>query len=154
MFSEIGSALASIKTFSDFTALVLQTKVTAAIREKAIESQAAIISVQTAMLMLQTQYQSLLSEKAELEKHLVQIEDWKTKASKYFLKAVDPGIFVYAFNPEVDNTTPEHWLCAHCYEKNESSILERTASDGRGVVFLCFRCQNSIRTSTMPGEVA
>ncbi|HSP63722.1 MAG TPA: hypothetical protein VLQ90_12115 [Pyrinomonadaceae bacterium] len=99
MLSEIGSALTAMKTVSDFTGLVLQAKVTAAVREKAIESQAAIISVQTAMLTLQTQYQSLLSEKAELENRLVQAEDWDAQARNYFLEDLGAGIFVYAFEP-------------------------------------------------------
>src|SRR5713226_9329470 len=100
MFSEIGSALASIKTFSDFTGLVLQAKVTSAIREKAIESQAAIISVQNAMLMLQTQYQALLNERTKLEDRLAKIESWDAEASKYVLHDPGSGVFVYALDPK------------------------------------------------------
>lgn len=153
MLEQIPAALASIKTFSDFTGFVLQSKVDAAVKEKAIESQAAIISVQAVMLNLQSQYQSLLQEKDELKKQLIETENWNAEASKYSLIAVDPGIFVYALYPNDSPSTPDHWLCTHCYQNKHKSILERTGSDSRGIVFLCFRCQNSIRTSWIPGEI-
>lgn len=52
MYSEIVTALSGLKTMSDLTKLVLRAKVDSAVTEKAIESQTAIISLQSAMLEL------------------------------------------------------------------------------------------------------
>lgn len=46
MYAEITSALAGLKTVSDLIGLTLKLKVDSAVTEKAIESQAAIISLQ------------------------------------------------------------------------------------------------------------
>lgn len=146
MIAETATALASIKTFSDFTGLVLQAKVTAAVREKAIESQAAIISVQSAMLTLQSQYQTLLNEKAELEKRLVAIEDWSAEAGKYELQEVGTGAFVYVLKENVNDTAPSHWLCANCYQKKQKSILQQATPyvTRVGATFICHRCQSTL----------
>lgn len=141
MYSEIATALASVKTFADLTSLILQAKVTVAVREKAIESQAAIISVQTVLLDLQSQYQSLLREKDELEKRLAEVEDWKVEAAKYSLKEVASGAFVYAPKPDADLLAPDHWLCTRCYHERKKSILQRTVAR---VIYLCPTCQSTV----------
>ncbi len=60
MYAEIAAAAASIKTFRELTALILKAKVDSAVTQKAIESEAAIIALQTAIINLQFQHQSLL----------------------------------------------------------------------------------------------
>jgi hypothetical protein len=152
MLAEIAATLTGLNTFKSFTEFALQAHVDAALREKAIESQAAIISVQSAMLALQSQYQSLLDEKAELEKRLIEIEDWKAEASKYSLKEVGPGAFVYMLKADVDTTTPSHWLCARCYEDKQKSILQQvTPYIGRiGATFGCHRCRSTILFRRLP----
>lgn len=86
MYTEIAAAAASIKTFGELTTLILKAKVDTAVMEKAIESQSAIISLQATMLGLQAQQQALLTEKAELERRLALVEDWKIEAENYSLK--------------------------------------------------------------------
>jgi hypothetical protein len=140
---EIGAALAGIKTFTELTTLILKAKVDSAVREKAIESQAAVISLQTSMMTLQSQYQSLLREKDELEKRLVEIEDWKVEAAKYSLKELVPGALVYAPNSDAGDTAPEHWLCTRCYQERKKSILQRTIMPR---VYVCPACQTTVTT--------
>lgn len=145
---EITTALASLKTVSDLIGLTLRAKVDSAVTQKAIESQSAIISLQTAMLHLQSEHQSLLNEKVQLERQLAESFTWAEECQKYDLEEIDEGIFVYA--PR--SGSPAHWLCTRCFQDKKKSILNRTGSDSRGLIFLCFVCQNSIRVQTTPKE--
>src|SRR5438445_59992 len=108
MYSEIVTALSGLKTMSDLTKLVLRAKVDSAVTEKAIESQTAIISLQSAMLELQSQYQLLSVEKEELKQQLIESEEWKMERQNYTLTEICTGVFVYAWNG--NDTTPSHWL--------------------------------------------
>lgn len=133
MFSEMASALASVKTVGDFTTFIIKAKVTDAVREKAIESQSVIVALQNTMMTLQAQYQSLLQEKDSLEKKLIEIQDWKAEAANYSLQEIEPGIFVYAYDPKIQPSAPKHWLCAKCYHDRQTSILERTGNHSKGI---------------------
>lgn len=152
MYAEIAAAAASIKTFSDLTTLILKTKVDSAVTAKAIESQSAIISLQDAMLNLQSQHQSLLREKEVLEKRLIDAEDWNAEASKYSLKEIAPGVFVYVLNLNGDSPTPTHWLCSRCYQEKRKSILQKTGKSGGANIYLCLLCQNTLLIYGTPGE--
>lgn len=136
----------------NFWSLLKRVKTTSALREQAIESQAAIIELQTTLLNMQSQYQGLLQEKDALKKQLAKMEDWKSEAAKYELQNLWGGVFVYAQRPEYDRLTQAHWLCTRCYEDGQKSVLVRTGRDANGVIFLCFRCQNSIRTRGTPDK--
>jgi hypothetical protein len=145
---EIPSALAAIQTIKNLAKSAIDVKTTSALREQAIESQAAIIELQTTLLNMQSQYQNLLQEKDALKKQLAEMEDWKSEAAKYELQDLGGGIFVYAQRPEYNALAPAHWLCTRCYEDKQKSVLMRTTGDARGVIFLCFRCENSIRVKS------
>jgi DNA-directed RNA polymerase subunit RPC12/RpoP len=145
---EITAALASLKSVSDLVKLALELKIDSAVTEKAIESQSAIISIQSVLLALQSEHQALLKEKAELEQLITQANDWKDEFKKYDLEQVEPGIFVYE-----PKQGPVYWLCSRCFEDRRKSILNRTGNDSKGIIYLCFNCQNSIRVHRNPGEV-
>jgi hypothetical protein len=149
---EIPTALATIQTVKNLVKSVIDSKTASALREQAIESQFAIMELQTTLLNMQSQYQSLLQEKDELKKQLAEIENWGTESAKYVLQDLGDGIFVYSQRPEYNALTPAHWLCTHCYENKQKSVLIRTGNDSKGIVFLCFRCQNSIRVGVLPGQ--
>ncbi len=152
MYAEIATAAASIKTFADLTSLILKTKVDSAVTEKAIESQSAIISLQTAMLALQSEHQSLLAEKAELERRLVNVQNWEAEASKYSLQEIAPGVFVYVHDSQEDGAAPSHWLCSRCYNERKKSILQKTGRMGGANIYLCLTCQNTLQIYGTPGE--
>ena len=138
---EIGAALAGIKTFTELTTLILKAKVDSAVREKAIESQAAVISLQTSMMALQAQDQSLLREKNELEKRLVEVENWEDESAKYSLKEIAPHAFAYAPKPDANDAAPEHWLCTRCYQERKKSILQQTLIPR---VYECPKCKTQV----------
>ena len=144
MYAEIATALSTVKTVSDLTSLVLKTKVDSAVTQKAIESQSAIISLQAAMLSLQSQYQELLRQNDELKKQLIDLEDWSMEAKNYRLTEIAPGVLVYARKTDDANTGPACWLCTHCYEKKQKSILQRGKMTHSGTIYSCPNCKTEI----------
>lgn len=139
MVAEITQAFSEIKIFSDLAMLVQKQKVDAAVRDKAIEAQAAIISLQSAMLSLQGQYAELMMEKDELERRLVEIENWTGEVQRYQLKEIAEGIFVRELKQDQAGAEPVHWLCTNCFAHRKKSILQRHAQD-----YVCPRCSAKI----------
>src|SRR5450432_1919454 len=125
MISEIAATLSALKTAKDFTKAVMDSKVSTALREQAVEFQFAIIETQTAIIGIQSQYQLLLQEKDALKKQLIDIEQWNVDAADYELSEIHTGVFAYVFKPNEGSTTPPHWLCAKCYQNKEKSIIQR-----------------------------
>lgn len=146
MIAEFAAGIAGLKTITELTALVLKMNVDAAVRQKAEESNFAIINAQNLMIELQSKHHELLGEKDQLEKRLVQMEDWKAQAANYDLTDVG-GIFVYASKSQEDSPTPSHWLCANCYDSSRKSILQKTHVSHRGDQYNCFGCQTEFLIS-------
>ena len=145
MISEIPAVVATLKTAKDFAKAVIDSKVSAALREQAIEFQFAIMDVQTAILDIQTKYQLLLQEKDALKQKLIDLEQWGTDAAKYELKELGAGVFAYAFQPDEGSTTPSHWLCAKCYQDKEKSILQKGLTvPPLGTIYSCPRSEGHL----------
>jgi roadblock/LC7 domain-containing protein len=144
MLAEMMTAFSSLKTVSDFATFVLNARVDAAVREKAIESQAAIVAAQSAMLNLQAQHQELLSQKDELKKQLMEMENWDAEATKYSLTDLGGGVFVYALKSDQTATQPMHYICSVCYQERKKSILQQSGKTMGGVPYACFRCKNTV----------
>jgi hypothetical protein len=132
MISEFAAGIAGLKTVGELASLLIKMNVDNAVTQKAIEANTAIINAQTLMLELQAKYQELLVQKDELEKRLIQIENWDAEAQKYALTEIVEGVFVYALKADQKDGAPAHWLCPDCYQNKKKSILQfqysRTAS--------------------------
>lgn len=124
MLAEIQSAVVTLNAISALTKAVISSKVDAALREQAIETQSALIDLNNTIFSLQSQNQSLLREKDELEKRLIEMENWQSEAQKYTLIEMTEGVFVYALKPDHKTTSPAHWLCPNCYHNKKQSILQ------------------------------
>jgi hypothetical protein len=144
MVSEINAALVTINSITALTRTVINSKVDMALREQAIETQSAVIALQNTMITLQSQYQNLLDEKNELKRQLMEIQDWEAEAKNYALTEVADKIFVYASKPTEDTTTPAHWICAHCYQNKQKSIIQRTVGTISSTIWQCPRCETQL----------
>ena len=148
MVPEIVTAIATVKSMSDITSLLIKAKVDTATTEKAIELQSSIISLQTTLLAIQAQNQDLLSAKNELEQRLIEIESWNAQAESYKLEEITSGIFVMASQPNENDCTPAHWLCANCYQKKQKAILQYNGNPSDGVHYFCPNCKNEVADHT------
>ncbi|HLA10766.1 MAG TPA: hypothetical protein VJ023_09245 [Pyrinomonadaceae bacterium] len=62
---EIPTAISTLKILKDLTKTIIDSKTTSALREQAIESQSAIIELQTSVMDMQSNYQALLQRKTD-----------------------------------------------------------------------------------------
>jgi hypothetical protein len=125
MIAEIPAALAALNNLKNLVGALTDAKAKASLREHTVELNFAIIEAQNAVIAMQSQYQSLLSEKDELKKELMERENWDAQTEKYELVQIVPGITAYALKTEYKGSTPPHWLCPACYHQRKQSILQR-----------------------------
>jgi hypothetical protein len=144
MYAEFTAALSSIKSISDLVTLIQKAKVDSAVAQKAIELQGAIISLQTAMMGIQAQNQELISEASKLKQQIADMENWETEARKYKLIQLVTDSFVYALEDDQLANQPYHWLCVHCYQNKQKSVLQRSDTRAGGWILICPQCKNEI----------
>lgn len=139
MIAEISTALTAIKSMAELTKLITNTKIDAAVREKAFELQSALLSLQSDMFAIQAQHEAVLQEKKELEQKIARFEQWESEAARYELKEIAPGAFVYAIKPESQASEPSHYLCPDCYQTKYKSILQNAGRQGAETIYACAR---------------
>ena len=144
MYVDITTALAAIKTMTEFASLAAKSKKDSAVAEKAIELNSVIIDLQSAILSIQAQNQDLLHRNSELEKKIVDMENWNATAEKYALTEIALNVFAYASKTDNDATEPPHWLCTTCFENKQKSILQRGEKTINGYVYSCGNCKNRL----------
>lgn len=146
MLSEFSTAIGTVKTLSELTALILKIKTSSAVTEKAIESQSAIISLQGSLLQLQDEYQRLLNENTETRAKLKMFEDWESFAARYELVQIDERVYAYALRSKAQRQSEvDHWLCVTCFCQNKKSILQRGQTFTTGSCeIICPRCKTMV----------
>ncbi len=146
MLSEITTALASLKAASDiikgFNALQLEV----AVKEKSTELFNIIISLQSNILSMQSEYSELLTSKSNIEKELLELKNNISDKSKYILVEIAPGILAYTPKETSNSFEPKHYLCQNCYDtKNQKSVLQRKYAEHKDLI--CNSCKSTFRLS-------
>jgi regulator of replication initiation timing len=136
---ELTAAISSIKSIGNFAAFLLNAKISTEVTQKATELQSTIITLQNSIMSVQVQNQELLDENNRLKQQLAEAQNWEAEASKYSLKQSLSGCFVYALNNDQLNMQPYHWLCPHCFQDKQKSILQKGGRE-----YLCPRCKTLI----------
>jgi len=145
MFSDITTALSSIKVANELVTLIFKTKVDSAVTQKAVELNSVILSLQSADLAIQAQNQGLLAENNRLKQELIDTKNWEAEAQKYSLTEIARGIFVYAINPDQLDGKPMHWLCTYCYEIKQKFTLQRGERHLAGDTYFCPNCKTELK---------
>jgi polyhydroxyalkanoate synthesis regulator phasin len=136
MFAEISAAIQSTKALSDLLkaakTLSNYNEVTAAVAEVNLRLMDA-----TAVALASQETQTRLTARiTELENELAKIQDWEKEASRYDLKEIDKGAFVYTLKPGATNG----------FAKKEKSILQLDNVSVAGHHYLCPNCKAEIWT--------
>ena len=107
-----------------------------------IELKNTIIDIQNNLLSIQSSYGELLDSKSQLEKKIIELEDWDRTKLNYSLIEITPGIHVCLSQESQEAGNIHPWFCAKCYNKNELSPFQRdhTSRD----IFLCHSCGSKI----------
>lgn len=117
------------------------------IREKAIELNAQVMTAQSAALAAQAAQAELVERVRELEKQVVDLEDWEREKGRYQLTEIATCVFAYATKPGMENGEPSHRICAGCYQDGRKSILQgirRTKNWTRLEFLVCHACKAEI----------
>ena len=142
--SEITATLSGIKKAIGVVKSLTSLDSHIALKSKTSELLSIIVDLHDRISSIQSQYDELLNTKNDLEKKLMEIEKWVEEKAKYKLTEISPGVFVF-LSKEVDRSiTPSHWLCAHCYENRQKSILQLHNHSAAGKTFKCPSCKNVI----------
>ena len=92
-------------------------------------------------ISLYESHSALAREKDELEKKLVEYQQWDRTASQYSLKALKSGAYVYTPNESNQSPNPMHWICPKCYGDRKKSILQFLYDFDRGHHAYCPECK-------------
>ena len=110
------------------------------------ELQQVLIQLNTNAFAIQTQNLSLLREKDDLEKQIVQLKNWKAEKQRYSLIEIHDGLVVYAVKESMSNGEAPHSLCANCFNNGKKSFLN-TIDGARGFSMLaCSVCKAQLQS--------
>lgn len=121
---DFGSLAKTVAKVGNIVQRLVNTIKEAEAKKVAIELSNFIIALQSEILSIQSEHNKLLYIKNDLEKKLIEHENWDTEKSQYELKKVTPGVFVYSHKPNDDLAEPDHWLCANCFNNGKKSIIQ------------------------------
>lgn len=83
-----------------------------------------IIAAQSQTLSLLSENVKLVQEKNDLNKKVVESENWQKTETEYELTEICPKRFIYVSKKSAESTQPEHWLCPNCWQQKKKSILQ------------------------------
>ena len=100
-----------------------------------IEFQKALINANALIASVQQQNASLLREKDDLEKQIMQLENWKAEKDRYTMVTVFEAATVYSLKESMSNGEPPHFICPVCYHLVHKTLLQPKKA-GTGFVHL------------------
>jgi hypothetical protein len=108
--------------------------------DDATRRNAAVIELQEKILSAQQSQSALVETVSVLEKTIAELKAWEADKQRYELKAITPGVFVFALKPSMTNGAPHHYICANCYASGKKSYLQQDISGSYYDQFKCQRC--------------
>jgi hypothetical protein len=104
-----------------------------------------LLTIRMDTLTLQEKHLTLINEKEELAKKLVQFEQWEKTVSEYELKKIVLGTLVYSYKKSQQSEIPPHWLCPNCWNEHKKSIFQAEYDTGEEAKYFCPECKFSFR---------
>lgn len=146
-----GAAISSLKAAFDLSKAVLDVAGAVKVQGKVFELQREILAAQSSAMAAQQAQATLLAEIGALKQQVVEVKNWDREAQNYELKAIDTGAFAYMLKPGMENGQPPHWLCAHCFNNRQKSLLQTkgqvvTPQEGRSqyAKWACNACRGEV----------
>lgn len=148
MIAEAIAAIGALKSASDTAKSLIELRDVSLVREKAIELQSQIISIQNIALNARAQEEALIAKVRDLEKQIAQMKEWGAEKQAYTLTPVASGAFAYTRKPDAQPAEPPHWLCAKCFGNSHKSILQYAGRtlDKHYSIHTCHTCGGKIQT--------
>jgi hypothetical protein len=141
--TSIAAGISGLKAAFDITKGILELKTMTDVRSKVIELQQVILSAQNDAIGAQQHIMSLLQEKERLTGEIERFKSWDAEKLNYELTEYQPGVLAYKLKASVSEQ-PLHWLCPHCFQQSQKSILQTQQRDRRLDGLVCGRCKNEL----------
>lgn len=103
-----------------------------------------LMKAQSETIALQKELLTRTSRERELEEKIRKLEDWETKAERYILTDLAPGVPAYCVKPDMEYGEPLHYLCANCFARKQKSFL-RFSQGSISDFYYCYPCKEEIR---------
>lgn len=144
MSGEIGAAIQGMKVIYEIAkankGLLNYNELVSAVAEvngKLVEANAVALASQKEQMALSNQV-------SELEKIIMEMENWKSEAERYQLAELSPDVFVFTLKPGMENGEPPHNLCTACMSKRQKGYLNKTNKNVAGTFYTCSLCNKEI----------
>jgi hypothetical protein len=146
MINEISIALTSLKAASDIIKGFNSLQLDVAVKEKSSELFNIIISLQSNILSMQSEYSDVLRIKGEIENELLQLKEWNSSKDKYMLKEIAPHVLTYVYKNQEYSASDKHWLCANCFDNFHKESIYQIKKSGNypDHIYYCPLCKNEI----------
>src|SRR5258708_6000741 len=141
------AASANLNAGLQIAKTLLSMKVGAEVVAKTNELQGVLASAMGQVLELQSALHVQHARVRELEAQIARHVDFDAQAKRYELKSVSEGALTYALKAGAENGEPEHWLCVHCFERRERSILLYARPTLGRRIYACPTCKTEISVS-------
>jgi hypothetical protein len=143
--SAVAGLMTSLRSVVEITKAMKDVNDANVIQTKVFELTREIMAAQSCALEAQTAQSELLSRIRQLEEEKAKLEAWNAEKGRYQLKAIVPGVTVYALKEGMEGGEEPHYLCPTCYNRGQKSILQREArSVGRVVMQVCHECDTEL----------
>lgn len=104
-----------------------------------------LFTIRAEALALQEKHLTVIHEKEELIKKVMEFEQWEKTESEYELKQIVRGTRVYSYKNSQQSTIPMHWLCPNCWNDRKKSILQAEFDAEEEAKYFCPKCKFSFR---------
>ncbi len=141
MITEISSLVASSKTAYDIAKGLASGYLDEKVRERTSELLGILLSVQSDALAVNSKHQELLQDKYNLEKKIMEFEEWSATKNNYELKELAPGVPAYLRKKTNETEDPTLWICPYCYDKKQESFLQQECHYETGGFYFCPSCR-------------
>lgn len=127
-FAEISAVAGGLKTAIDIIKNMKQTIDDVKTKEALSPLFDTIIDLQTHILSINAEYQSVLEERDLIRQEIVNLKNWDNEKEKYELFEPNRGTFVYIEKNSQKSGQSKYYLCANCFENNSKKSLLQTKS--------------------------
>lgn len=135
---EVTMAIKSIKAAVNIAKGFSELKTEYEIKSATSDLLDSIIDVQNNLLSIQSSYGEVLDSKRNLEKKLIELEDWERTKLNYSLIEITSGVFVYVSKESQKSQNKPPWFCAKCYNEKKLSPFQRKHPNHND--FICHNC--------------
>lgn len=142
MIAEISSLITSSRVAYDIAKGLTSVYVDDKVRDRTSELLGILLTVQADALSVQSKHQEVLKEKDNLEKKIIEFENWAETERNHETAEVIPDIRVYiAKGLDHHARQSANWYCTNCWTDKVQSILHLKAKGSALISYFCPKCK-------------